>query len=180
MLQMDLGGRRMSESKIKTTSRSLPGILAICLIAALALPPNSAQAQQIWFSPSDDLEVKGVVAHPDFVRLFDSKSPWPTGLGRVNVMQLRSPWFLRMPPDTDQKVVEFVKQHNIALAVPFGFVNSENCGQRIEGLGSARQHNVYPREMKKRGIPLDYAVMADMTKAAKIHVNFQSRRLRRP
>jgi hypothetical protein len=37
----------MSESKIKTTSRSLPGILASCLIAALALPPNSAQAQQI-------------------------------------------------------------------------------------------------------------------------------------
>ena len=103
----------MSESKIKTTSRSLPGILASCLIAALALPPNSAQAQQIWFSPGDDLEVKGVVTHPDFMRLFDSKSPWPTGLGRVNVMQLRSPWFLRMPPDTDQKVVEFVKQHNV-------------------------------------------------------------------
>jgi hypothetical protein len=88
--------------------------LAICLIVTLALPPMSAQAQQIWFSPGDDLEVKGVVAHPDFMRLFDSQSPWPTGLGRVN---------------------------------------------GIEGLGSARQHNVYPGEMKKRGIPLDYAVM---------------------
>jgi hypothetical protein len=43
---------------------------------------------------------------------------------------------LRMPPETDQRVVDFLKQHNIALAVPFGFVNSETCGQGIEGLGA--------------------------------------------
>lgn len=55
--------------------------------------------------------------------------------------------------------MDFLRQHNIALAVPFGFVDSETCGQGIEGLGSARQHNVYPREMRKRGVPLDYAVM---------------------
>jgi hypothetical protein len=136
------------------------GLLSRLLFCLLALTlPSSAHAQQLWFSSGDDLEVKGVVSHPDFMRLFDSPSPWPTGLGRVSVMQLRPPWFLRMPPETDQRVVDFLKQHNIALAVPFGFVNSETCGQGIEGLGSAREHNVYPREMKKRGVPLDYAVM---------------------
>jgi hypothetical protein len=30
-------------------------------------------APQIWFSSGDDLEVKGVVAHPDFMHLFDPK-----------------------------------------------------------------------------------------------------------
>jgi hypothetical protein len=107
---------------------------------------------QIWFSFGDDLNVRGVVAHPDFLRLFDSPSPWPTGLTRMNVMQLRSPWFLRMPPETDQNVVDFLKQHNIALAVPFGFVDSETCGQGIEGLGSAREHNVYVR-LSRCGYP---------------------------
>ena len=142
-------------------ARSARTLLRSFTVAALFLYGGSyaSAAPQIWFSSGDDLNVQGVVAHPDFMRLFDSPSPWPTGLARINVMQLRPPWFLRVPPETDQKVVEFLKRHNISLAVPFGFVNSENCGQGIEGLGSAREHNVYPREMKKRGVPLDYAVM---------------------
>jgi hypothetical protein len=93
------------------------------------------------------------------MHLFDSPSPWPTGLSHIDVMQLRAPWFLRMPLETDQVAVDFLKQHNIALAVPLGFVSSDTCGQGVEGIGGARQQRVYPREMKKRGIPLDYVVM---------------------
>jgi hypothetical protein len=116
-------------------------------------------APELWFSSGDDLEVRGVVAHPDFMRLFDSPSPWPTGLAHIDVMQLRAPWFLRMPPETGQKVVNFLKGHDIALAVPLGFVSSDTCGQGVEGIGTARGQNVYPREMKKRGIDLTYVVM---------------------
>ena len=35
----------------------------------------------IWFSSGDDLNVNGVVTHPDFMSLFDSPSPWPYGEG---------------------------------------------------------------------------------------------------
>jgi hypothetical protein len=118
-----------------------------------------SSAPQIWFSSGDDLEVKGVVAHPDFMHLFDPRPSWPAGTARVNVMQLRAPWFLRMPPETAQIALDFLKQHNMALAVPLGFVSSDTCGQDVEGIGSARGQNVYPREMKKRGIALDYVVM---------------------
>src|SRR5580704_6085026 len=118
-----------------------------------------SSAPQIWFSSGDDLEVKGVVAHPDFMHLFDPRPSWPEGTARVNVMQLRAPWFLRMPDETVQQVTGFLKQNNIALAVPLGFVSSDTCGQGVEGLGTARQQAVYPREMNKRGIDLDYVVM---------------------
>lgn len=128
-------------------------------VVIIALMSSVAQAQQIWFSSGDDLEVKGVVAHPDFMRLFDSPSPWPTGLSHVNVMQLRAPWFLRMPEPVVQQSTDFLKQHHMALAVPLGFVSSDTCGQGVEGIGTARQMAVYPREMKKRGIDLDYVVM---------------------
>ena len=47
----------------------------------------------------------------------------------------------------------------MALAVPLGFVPSDTCGQDVEGIASARGQNVYPREIKKRGIALDYLVM---------------------
>ena len=34
-------------------------------------PRAGSSAPQIWFSSGDDLEVKGVVAHSDFMHLFD-------------------------------------------------------------------------------------------------------------
>jgi hypothetical protein len=54
-------------------------------------PRAGSSAPQIWFSSGDDLEVKGVVAHSDFMHLFDPRPSWPTGTARVNVMQLRAP-----------------------------------------------------------------------------------------
>jgi len=64
-------------------------------------------------------------------------------------MQLRAPWFLRTPPETVQIALDFLKQPTWHWP----------CGQDVEGIGSARGQNVYPREMKKRGIALDYVVM---------------------
>jgi hypothetical protein len=138
-------------------------ILGIATLAAGVVSQEKLSASpstpQIWFSSGDDLEVKGVVVHPDFMHLFDPRPAWPAGSARVNVMQLRAPWFLRMPPETVQIALDFLKQHNMALAVPLGFVSSDACGQDVEGIGSARGQSVYPREMKKRGIALDYVVM---------------------
>jgi hypothetical protein len=41
-------------------------LLATTLSTAVARP-----APQLWFSPGDDLEVSGVVTHPDFPKLFE-------------------------------------------------------------------------------------------------------------
>jgi hypothetical protein len=134
-------------------------LIACAMVLSLALPFSGASAQQLWFSSGDDLEVNGVVAHPDFMQLFGANPRWATGMAHVDVMQLRAPWFARMPAPTVQQVVDFLKQHHMALAVPLGFVSSDTCGQGVEGIGSARQQNFYPREMKKSGIDLDYVVM---------------------
>jgi len=126
------------------------------MILSLSIPASS---QQIWFSPGDDLNVKGVVSHPDFMQLFTDPQSWPRGSAHVDVLQLRAPWFLRMPDSVTQLVLSFIRQHHMSLAVPLGFVTSEACGIGVEGLGTGRTHAVYPREMKKRGIELDYVVM---------------------
>jgi hypothetical protein len=156
----------MTSNRAIRTWAILGVLLFICHVTLCQQPTrekgphaSSPSTPQIWFSSGDDLEVRGVVAHPDFMRLFDQPSPWPTGLAHVNVMQLRAPWFMRTPPQTGHAVTDFLNQHNIALAVPMGFVSSDTCGQGVEGIGGARQQNVYPREMKKRGIDLAYAVM---------------------
>jgi hypothetical protein len=131
----------------------------VVCFALIVMIPFTNRAQQIWFSPGDDLNVKGVVSHPDFMQLFSANAAWPTGMTHIDVMQLRAPWFVRMPDSIVEPVVNFLKQHHIALAVPLGFVSSDSCGQGVEGIGTARGQRVYPREMKKRGIDLDYVVM---------------------
>ena len=93
------------------------------------------------------------------MQLFDPQSEWPVGLAHLDVMALRAPWFLRMPPAKVQIVVTFLKTHQIALAVPAGFVSSDTCGQGVEGIGGVRQQEAYPREMNRRGIEVDYVVM---------------------
>ena len=51
------------------------------------------------------------------MRLFDPRPSWPAGTACVNVMQLRALWLLGMPAETVQIALDFLKQHNMALAV---------------------------------------------------------------
>jgi hypothetical protein len=148
----------MSNQRMRSLTGNLLFVVVVSMLA-MALLPSGASGQQVWFSSGDDLNVKGHVAHPDFMQLFAPDAPWPTGMAHIDVMQLRAPWFLRMPAPAVQQVTNFLKQHNMALAVPLGFVSSDTCGEGVEGIGSARGQAVYPREMKKLGIDLDYVVM---------------------
>lgn len=143
---------------------SMRRLLLFFAMGSLLLANQSALSDkvsrpQIWFGPGDDLNVNGIVGHPDYVHLFDEPPTWPNGIPYVNVMQMRAPWFLRMPRQTIQTAIQFLKQHEVKLAVPVGVVSSDTCGQGVEGIGTARQQNVYPREMKRLGIDLAYAVM---------------------
>src|SRR5579872_6795853 len=108
---------------MKSFSQKLLSLFVVTL-SSFVLLPEAGHTQQLWFSPGDDLNVKGVVAHPDFMQLFTDPQSWPKGSAHVDVLQLRAPWFLRMPDSVTQPVLSFIKQHHMALAVPLGFVTS--------------------------------------------------------
>jgi hypothetical protein len=133
--------------------------IVYALFALACQFPSIALSAQLWFAPGDDLNVRGVVTQPDFMRLFSIDAPWQTGMSKIDVIQFRSPWLIRRDMREVRQVTTFIEQKKIKLAVPLGMVSSDTCGKGIEGMDTARQHEVYPREMKKRGIPLDYIVM---------------------
>lgn len=128
------------------------------VLALLALP-SAARAQQLWFGSGDDLNVNGVVGHPDFMQLLDrNASLWPTGAAHVSVMLSRPAWLLRMPNSEVQSFLSFLKQHNMGLAISTGLVTSATCGRNVEGIVPLPQA-VYPSGMKKLGVDLDYVIM---------------------
>lgn len=139
------------------TPRSLSVIA--CGLALALLLPVTALAQQLWFSPGDDLEVKGVVGHPDFAKLFDAPSLWSTGLPHVNVFQFRAPYLARKPEES-ARYYSFLKAHHIDIGVAMNVVPAETCGQGIEGTLPRKNIADYPRRIKvDAGIDIDYVVM---------------------
>jgi len=111
--------KRSGEGLMSPSAVSLLAFAASLFLAAqTALAQPSANAEgpdrwrgpDLWFSPGDDLEVSGVVAHPDYPALFTEPSPWPTGLGRVQVMQLRAPYIARKPAESAADAA-FLKAH---------------------------------------------------------------------
>jgi len=117
-----------------------------------------AAAPQVWFSPGDDLEVGGVVGHPDYSKLFEEPSLWPTGLAHVNVLQMRAPYIARKPAEA-ARIFNFAKAHHILLAAVMQVMPSDTCGQGMEGIMSHKGIDFYPRAIKKAEVQLDYVLM---------------------
>jgi hypothetical protein len=143
--------------------RLLNEILAVGAVALAMCPPmklvaEPARAQQIWFSPGDDLEVAGVVAHPDFPRLFEDPSVWPTGLAHIDVMQFRPAYVTRLPAQA-AKDYAYLKARHIAIAVNMSVMPSDTCGQGVEGIMSPKGVDFYPRMIKAAGVDLDAVLM---------------------
>ena len=103
--------------------------------------------------------VKGKGGHPDFAQMFQPGAPWATGYGHIDVFQMRPPWILRADKQEVQQAWGFLRQHRIKIAVNMGSVITDGCGIGIEGFDTERQHEVYPRLMKRMGLPIDYMVV---------------------
>ena len=133
--------------------------IAFGLFGLVLLLPAAALAQQLWFSPGDDLEVKGVIGHPDFAKLFEEPSLWSTGLAHVNVFQFRAPYLARKPEES-AKYYSFLKARHIDIGVAMNVMPAETCGQGIEGTLPRKNIADYPRRIKvDAGIDIDYVVM---------------------
>jgi hypothetical protein len=126
--------------------------LVLCHDMTLASTP------QLWFNPGDDLEVGGVVAHPDFPELFEDPSSWPTGLAHVDVMQIRAAYFARKPKES-ARFGSYLKAHHIQVAGALNVMPSETCGKGVEGIMDHKGIDFYPRVIKNAGVQLDYVLM---------------------
>ncbi len=151
----------MKLTKHRLVRHALAAALMIvsCTIASPAQPNGGPAKPRTWFAPGDDLEVGGKVGHPDYGRLFAPNAPWRAGYEHIDVFQIRTPWVLRTDPDEVKQAFAFFAEHRIKVAAVLGTVITEGCGVGIEGFGTARQTEVYPRRMKEMGLPLDYILV---------------------
>jgi hypothetical protein len=128
------------------------------MLLATELNAQPVCAQELWFNPGDDLEFRGIVSHPDFSKLFEEPSPWPTGLSHINAFHFRQAYITRKPAES-AKYYNYLKAHHIAVAVAMTVMPAENCGQGVEGIMSRKGIDFYAKTIKGAGIDIDYVLM---------------------
>jgi hypothetical protein len=131
-------------------------ILALCAIPVRV----SAQNQQIWFAPPDNLPRGEKVFGPDFDDLFSPGARWDGALSQVDVFQINPRYSFASSEPSLKHVLDFIGQRHIKLAVAAQAVTKRaDCGTGLEGM--TPENGVAPimRRLKKLGADLKYVVM---------------------
>ncbi len=96
----------------------------------------AAEAPKVWMSAVSDLPApKGFVVDRDYQQLFKPNAPWQKAKSRLYGFQITRRYVMTKDEATLQPIFTYLKQNNIALAVTFGMIPSQNgCGADVEGM----------------------------------------------
>src|SRR5579859_6687034 len=101
-----------------------------CLLAII----SAASAQTVWLGPvTDQVTPGGFSVDPDYQELFDDSAPWQKAMARTRVFEIPRGYIATQPDANLRRIFAFFHRRNIALAVIFGFVEANGCGETVEG-----------------------------------------------
>jgi hypothetical protein len=141
------------------TSRSRTTSFLACAALLGAVPATAAAPPKIWMSAVDDMPApKGFVVDQDYQQLFKPDAPWQKARSHLYGFQLTRRYVMNKDEATLRPIFAWLKQNDIALAVTFGMVPSEDgCGPNVEGMIHNAQGNlVGAQRLKQFGADLEY------------------------
>jgi hypothetical protein len=100
------------------------------------IPMSLDQSPLYWFAPLPPLAVvegRLFTGSDDYIKLFTPEAPWETAAGQVQVFKLYGEWVGYASESQLKQVVEDTQRRGLALAMEFGPLDPEGCGQGIEG-----------------------------------------------
>jgi uncharacterized protein (TIGR03437 family) len=118
--------------------------IAVAVVSGQPLPPHP---QTVWFAPMDPALRTFDIGTPrsgsvDYLSLFNPSAPWPVAASHVQVFKVYTSLILESLPgsfsdDDLRQIFSYLNSHHIALAVEWGPLSSQVCGQGIEGFGGS-------------------------------------------
>jgi hypothetical protein len=139
----------------------LVGLSTLTAVLLLVASVSVAGAQTVWLAPMpDQITPQGFLVDPDYQQLFEDGATWPHALSHTRVFAIDRRYIATQPEPNLQRIFAFLRNHGIALAVIFGFVPANNCGQDVEGTAHRPDENfLVARRAKRLGGDLVYAVV---------------------
>jgi hypothetical protein len=157
--------REVTHIPIIREKKNMRFLYALIGVASFLLLSFTAQAQEVWFAPPDDLQ-RGVKppSNLDFPHLFDSSPTWSMQTSVFVISPLMGS--VVGPEDMLRRINAFLDQRHIALAVGVGTAQTDNvnpvpgeCGYGIEGMTRPNRNASTFNRLKKLGIDVQYVAM---------------------
>lgn len=129
---------------------------------SLVIPPTLDEVPMIWFAPLPPLPVvtgRPYTGSDDFIELFKPDAPWSEAAGRVHVFKFYGEW-VGYATDTQLKLaVQNAQERGFALAMEFGPLDAEDCGEGIEGFSGVSYAVSAAKRIKSAGGTLHFLAM---------------------
>lgn len=129
----------------------------ICLVAVLFLICSTARAELVGIAPVDNMPRPGLSGSSDFMALFTTPDSWPISSKITKVFVLSARYAAVGPEDDLRRIIAWLKQHGMALAVGIGPLSGDGqCGKRVEGYSAPGEPVSIAMRMKRFGADLKY------------------------
>jgi hypothetical protein len=135
--------------------------LVLFIIASLLIlfPAVAGYAQVVWFGPVDPVAKYGAKkGESDFMNLFSDPAAWRQALQRVKVIKFYTEFIDQARDDQLSTIFQFLRQHNIALAIDTWFLHSgpSGCGHGEGYLPNSELPTRIVQRIKRLGGNLAY------------------------
>lgn len=128
----------------------------------VVIPPTLDEVPMIWFAPLPPLPVvqgRPFTGSDDFIELFKPDAPWNKAAGRVHVFKFYGEW-VGYATDAQLKLaVQNAQERGFALAMEFGPLDAEGCGEGIEGFSGVSYAASAAKRIKSAGGTLHFLAM---------------------
>lgn len=124
--------------------------------------PSLDQIPLIWFAPLPPLPIvdgRPFTGSDDYIKLFDPDAPWQTAASRIQVLKLYGEWVGYASQTQLEFVIRNSQQRGFALAMEFGPLDAEGCGEGIEGFSGVSYAVDAAKRIKSAGGTLYFLAM---------------------
>jgi hypothetical protein len=126
------------------------------------IPPTLDAFPLIWFAPLPPLPVvegRPFTGSDDYMELFEPDAPWEKAAGRVHVLKLYGEWVGYATEFQLKKVIQNAQSRGFALAMEFGPLDADGCGEGIEGFSGVSYAVSAAKRIKSAGGTLQFLAM---------------------
>ena len=128
----------------------------------ITIPPSLDSTPLVWFAPLPPLPVvegRKFTGSDDFMKLFEPDAPWQNVAGHIQVFKFYGEWVGYVSEAQLKQAAQDAQRRGFALAMEFGPLDAEDCGEGIEGFSGVSYAVSAAQRIKSAGGTLHLLAM---------------------
>ena len=153
----------ISAPNVTSVPQPLPSNTSQSILPTSTAPPLSLDVKPlVWFAPLPPLAIvegRKFIGSDDFMQLFEPDAAWQEAASHVQVFKLYGEWVGYASDSQLKQVIQDTQSRGFALAMEFGPLDAEDCGNGIEGFSGVSYAVATAQRIKSAGGTLTFLAM---------------------